>query len=85
MEAFLRPALVSLLETGETYQEGLGAGWWERRQDAAFWEEEEKALLLPPVPEPLPVPPMSVPAPAAPAPSSWQDRASRSPPSVPSR
>ena len=91
MEAFLRPALVSLQETGETYQEGLGAGWWERRQDAAFWEEEETAPLLPPVPssppapEPLPVPPVSVPAPAAPALSSWQDRAARSPPSIPSR
>ena len=65
VEDFLRPALVSLMETGETYQEGLGAGWWERTQAAALWQEE---------PKPLPVP-VAAPGPAAlGAASSWRDR-----------
>jgi hypothetical protein len=34
VEAFLRPALASLQDGGETYQEGIGAEWWERAQAA---------------------------------------------------
>ena len=85
MEAFLRPALVSLQETGETYQEGLGVGWWERRQAAALWEEEPEPPPVPPKPAPARwAVPVAVSPPAAPA-STWQDRAARSPPSIPSR
>lgn len=89
VEDFLRPALTSLLETGETYQEGLGAGWWERRQAAALWEEEPETSPAPSVAAPGPaavvVVASPVPVPASAPASSWQERAARSPPADRSR
>jgi hypothetical protein len=46
MEDFLRPALDSLLQTGETYQEGIGDSWYERAQ-AVLRQEEPPAPLSP--------------------------------------